>query len=182
MVWPRLAPFGDGFLNLIPKVLGRGGCIVFLLAKEERCLVDEDSDQPAFKGAFAAEPWRVARGGETAVFDCHFGFFRAVEDAVGDEMERLASVRELQLEGALFVFAGLAVGFEVAAGNGSVDVPDAFRGSGREFWGGGCHEQVPVLQIGLIRIGRWMRLQTISYHLPSAGQMKGPRITIVKIR
>jgi hypothetical protein len=70
----------------------------------------------------------------------------------------------------------------VAAGNGSVDVPDAFRGSGREFWGGGCHEQVPVLQIGLIRIGRWMRLQTISYHLPSAGQMKGPRITIVKIR
>src|SRR5580704_8743411 len=97
-------PFGEVFLNLIPKVFGRGGCIVFLPAKEERCLVDEDSDQPAFEGAFAAEPWRVARGGDPTVFDCHFGFFSAVEDALGDEMERLASVRELQLEDALFVF------------------------------------------------------------------------------
>jgi hypothetical protein len=25
-------------------------------------------------------------------------------------------------------------------------VPDAFRGRGKEFWGGGCHKHVSVLQ------------------------------------
>ncbi len=54
-------------------------------------------------------------------------------------MEQLAAVRELQLEGALDLFAGMAVGFDVAATNGEVGLLDAFRGSG-EFRGGVCHK------------------------------------------
>jgi len=102
---------------VLREVLGR---IVFLLAEKERCLVDEDSDQPAFEGAFAAESWRVARGGEAAVFNCFVGFLNALEDAARDEMQQPAAARELQLEGALPLVAGLAVGFEVAATNGKV--------------------------------------------------------------
>jgi hypothetical protein len=109
----RLAPFGDVFRKL-------PGRIVFLLAEKEGCLVDEDSDQPAFEGAFAAESWGVARGGEAAVFNRFVGFLNAAEDAARDEMQQPAAARELQLEGALPLVAEFAVGFEVAAGHGKV--------------------------------------------------------------
>src|SRR5216684_2438250 len=136
--WPvsaRLAPFGEVFSDLFPEVFGGGGRVALPPAEEERCLVDEDSDQPAFEGAFAAESWWVARGLEATVFDRFLGFLNAVEDAAGDEMKQLAAVRELQLEGALDLFAGMAVGFDVAGTNGEVGLLDAFRGSG-EFRGG----------------------------------------------
>jgi hypothetical protein len=135
-----LVPFGD----VVREALGR---IVFLLAEKERGLVDEDSDQPASKGAFAAEAWRVARGGEAAVFDCFLGFLNAVEDAARDEIQQPAAARELQLEGALPLVAGLAVGFEVAATSGKVSLLDGSRGRGEEFWGGVGHKHVSVLQL-----------------------------------
>ncbi len=60
-------------------------------------------------------------------------------------MEQLAAARKLQLEGAFSFFAGIAVGFEVAATDGNVDRLNAFRGKG-VFWGGVCHKHVFVLQ------------------------------------
>src|ERR1700756_448569 len=78
--WTRLyglAPFGEG--------LGRGGCGTLLAVEQERRLLDEDSEQPAFEGAFVAECRRVAGGGAVAVFDCDFGLLVAVEDVVCDE-------------------------------------------------------------------------------------------------
>jgi hypothetical protein len=158
----KLASVGEWFGDLFPDLfrLGAGG-IAMLPAEEERCLVDEDSDKPAFEGAFAAESWGVAGGCDSAVFYRLLGVLNAVEDAAGDEMEQFAAVRELQVEGrvfvllgdfvffsffSLFVLAGLTAGFGAAGGDGSVDVPDAFRGRGRKFWGGGCHKHVSVLQ------------------------------------
>jgi len=108
-----LAALGDVFR----EVPGR---IVFLLAEKERGLVDEDSDEPAFEGAFAAEAWRIARGGEAAVFNCFLGFLNAVEDSACDEIQQPAAARELELEGALPLVAELAVGFAVAASHGKV--------------------------------------------------------------
>jgi hypothetical protein len=117
------------FRDLFPEAPGRSGCVALLVAEEERCLVDEDSDQPAFEGAFAAECWWIARGFEATVFDRLLGFRNAVEDAACNEMKQLATAGELQLEG-VFVFAGFAVGFEGAATDGKVDPLDAFRGRG----------------------------------------------------
>ena len=134
----RLATFGE--------VCGRGGWFALSLAEEERCLVDEDSYQPAFEGAFHAELRRVARGREATVFDCFFSFRNGVEDAACDEKEQPAAVRELQLEGAFTFFGGFAVGFEVTATDGKVEWLGAFRGGG-EFWGGVCHKHVSVLQL-----------------------------------
>jgi len=124
--------------------------------EEERCLVDEDSDQPAFEGAFGAESWRVAGGCEAAVFYCLFGFFSAVQDAAGDEMEHLAGIGELQVKGILFdlpvdfiffILAGLAIRLAMAAGKGNVEMPGALLGRGKELRGGGCHKHVSVLQL-----------------------------------
>jgi hypothetical protein len=155
---PRLAPLGDWFGDLFFPDLFRlgGGCrIALLVAEKQGGLVDEDSDQPAFEGAFAAESWRVAGGCEAAVSYCLFGFFNAVEDAAGDEMEQLAGVRELQVEGVLFdlpvyfvffVQTGLAVGLAAAADNGNVEMLGAFLGSGKELRGDGYHKHVSVLQ------------------------------------
>jgi len=136
----RLAPFGEGFPDRFREGFGRGGWVALSPAKEERGLVDEDSDQPAFEGAFAAESWRVAGGLEAAVFDRFFGFLDAVEDAACDEMEQPSAARELQLEGVFPDFAGLAVGFEVAATCGKNGLLDRFRGGGDEFWGGVGHK------------------------------------------
>ena len=119
-----------------------------LPAKEKCCLVDEDSDQPAFEGAFAAESWRVARGCDAAVFDCLFGLLNAVEDAACDEMKQPAAARELQLEGAFAGFGGLAIGFEVAATNGKIELLDGSRGRGKEFGGGVGHKHIFSLQLG----------------------------------
>src|SRR5437660_7021165 len=98
----------------------RGGWVGLPIA-EKRCLVDEDSYQPAFEGAFGGESWRVAGGGSATVFDCLIGFFSTVEDAECDEPEQFAAARELLFEGGLAIFAGFAVGLEVAAGSGHVD-------------------------------------------------------------
>jgi hypothetical protein len=108
-------------------------------AKEKGCFVDEDSDQPAFEGAFAAEGRRVAGGLEAAIFDGFFGFLDAVEDAACEEVKQAAAARELQFEGLSAFIAGFAVGFAVAAANGRVVLLDRFRGSG-EFRGGVCHK------------------------------------------
>ena len=134
-----------------------------LPAKEERCLVDEDSDQPAFEGTFAAESWWVARGLEAAVFDRLFGFLNAVEDAAGEEGEQLAAARELQLEGLFAFFAGFAVRFEAAANDGKADLLDRFRGSG-EFWGGVCHNH-SLYCVSLIGFMQMDTLDTIFLHL-----------------
>jgi len=75
-----------------------------------------------------------------------FGYIDGGEDAACDEMKHLAAVGKLPFEGASGLFAGFAVGFQVAATNGKVGVLDAFRGSG-EFWGGVCHKHVSVLQL-----------------------------------
>ena len=141
---PRLAPFGELLSELLREALG---CVVFLLAQKEGGLVDEDSDQPAFEGAFAAESRRVARGGEATVFYRFLGFLDAVEDAACDEMQQAAAARELELEGALPFVAGWAVGFEVAAGHGKVGMAAGFRGGGEEFWGGVGHEHISLLQV-----------------------------------
>ena len=130
----------------MPAFASLSGRIALLPAKEKRCLVDEDSDQPAFEGAFVLEPWWIARGGKVTVLDRRFGYIDGGEDAAGDEMKHLAAAVKLQLEGALGLFAGYAVGFKVAATNGKVGRFDAFRGSG-EFWGGVCHKHVSVLQL-----------------------------------
>jgi hypothetical protein len=175
--WPwtvssRLAPFR----NVSRDVFGRDGRVALPPAKEERCLVDEDSDQPAFEGAFAAEPWGVARGRETTVFYRLFGFFSAVEDAAGDEMKQFAAARELQLEGALDLFAGRAVGFEVAATNGNVDLLDAFRGRGEEFLDGVCHKHHVFGLWATKSIGRVcsrLHVHTNFLHLPD--KRKGTR-------
>ena len=113
---------------------------------EKRCLVDEDSYQPAFEGAFGGESWRVAGGGLATVFDCLIGFFSTVEDAECDEPEQFAAARELLFEGGLAIFAGSAVGLGVAAGGARVDSTDAFCGDGK-FRGGGCHKHISVLQL-----------------------------------
>lgn len=60
-----------------------------LSAEEERGLVDEDSDQPTFEGAFTAAIGWILRGSVEAVFYRFFGFVRAVEDAAGDEIKQL---------------------------------------------------------------------------------------------
>jgi hypothetical protein len=120
-------------------VFGRGGGVALSSAKEKRCLVDQDSDQPAFEGAFAAEAWRVAGGLEATVFDSFFGFLDAVEDAACEEMKQAATARELQFEGLFPFVADFAVGFAVAAANGRVEWLDRSRGSG-EFGGGVCHK------------------------------------------
>jgi hypothetical protein len=174
-----LAPFGEVLCDLFREGLGRGGCVALSLAEEERCLVDEDSDQPAFEGTFAAEFWWVARGRQATVFDRLFGFLNAVEDAACDEMKQLAAARELQLEGALDLFAGFAVGFEVAATNGKVDLLDAFRGSG-EFWGGVCHKHHVF---GYKKYRSRMQGSTRAYNLLTfAGQAKRDEMAIQKIR
>jgi hypothetical protein len=129
----RLAAFGEVFR----EVLGR---IVFLLAEKEGGLVDEDSYQPALEGAFAAELWRVARGGEAAVFDRFVGFFNAVEDAACDEMQQAVAARELQLEAAPPLVARWAAGFDGAASHGKVGLVGGPRGRGEEFWGGVGHK------------------------------------------
>jgi hypothetical protein len=155
--WRRgLAAFGEVFREGPRR-------IVFLLAEKERGLVDEDSDQPAFEGAFGAESWRVSRGGEAAVFDCFLGFLNAVEDAARDEIQQPAAARELQLEGALPLVAGLAVGFEVAAGHGKVDVLDGSRGRGKEFWGGVGHKHL-CTAASLVCVCRCVRLHTRFLH------------------
>jgi hypothetical protein len=144
---PRLARFGE--------VFGRVRGVALPSAKEKGCLVDEDADQPAFEGSFAAEGWRIAGGGEATVFDGFFGFLGAVEDAACEEVKEAAAVGELQLEGVCRVFpivfavvfamvlagfAGDTVGFEVAAACGKAGVLDRFRGGGDEFWGGVGHK------------------------------------------
>jgi hypothetical protein len=121
------------------EMFGRGGGVALPRAKEKRCLVDEDSDQPAFEGAFAAEAWRVAGGLEATVFDGFFGFLDTIEDAACEEVKQAAAARELQFEGLFPFIAGFAVGFAVAAASGRVELLDRFRGSG-EFWGGVCHK------------------------------------------
>jgi hypothetical protein len=128
--------------------LSGDGCIALPVAKEERGLVDEDSDQPAFEGSFAAEPWQIARGGEATVFDCLLGFIDAVEDSACDEIKQLSIARELEFEGALQIFARFAVGFEAAASDGKVDSLDSSRSDGT-FWGGVCHKRYhfSVLQL-----------------------------------
>jgi hypothetical protein len=141
---PRLAPFGELLSELLWEALGS---VVFLLAQKERGLVDEDSDQPAFEGAFAAESRWVARGGEATVFDCFLGFLDAVEDAACDEMQQAAAARELELEGALPFVAGWAVGFEVSAGRGKVGMVGRCRSGGKEFWGGVGHKHISLLQL-----------------------------------
>lgn len=138
-------------------------------AKEKGCLVDEDSDQPAFEGAFAAEAGRIAGGGEATVFDGFFGFLDAVEDAACEEEEEAAAAGELQLEGVFgvvpsvfpsvfaSVFSGVAggtVGFEVAATCGKAGVLERFRGSGDEFWGGVGHKH-DVFSLLLYGKYRW---------------------------
>jgi hypothetical protein len=143
----RLDEGGEDNLFSAGIDFGGGGRVALPPAKEERCFVDEDSDQPAFEGAFAAESWWVSGGRETAVFDCLFGFLGAVEDALGYEIKQTAVARELQIEGALGIFCGFAVGFEVAASDGNVEVPDGLRGGGEEFWGGVCHKHVSVLPL-----------------------------------
>src|ERR1700751_41681 len=90
----------------------RGGWVGSPVA-EERRLIDEDSYEPAFEGAFAGECWRIAGGGSATVFDCLIGFFGTVEDAECDELEQFAAARELLIEGGLAIFAGFAVGVEV---------------------------------------------------------------------
>lgn len=125
-------PWGGGRNRLCVGIRFEGdGRIVF--PAEERCLVDQDSDDPAFEGAFTAECRRVARGGKTTVFDRLVGFLDAVEDAACDELKQPAAARELQFEGGRDVFAGLAVGFEVAVISGKAGPLDALRGSGEEF-------------------------------------------------
>ncbi len=118
-----------------------------LRAEEQRGLVDAASEQTAFEGAFAGESWWIARGGEAAVFNRFVGLLNAVEDAACNEMQQPAAARELQFEGALPLVAGLAVGFEVAATSGKVNLLDGSRGRGKEFWGGVCHKHVSVLQL-----------------------------------
>ena len=105
-----------------------------LLVSEEACLVNEDSDQPAFEGAFAAAlGWVAGGGGAETVFDRGFGFLRAVEDAAGDEVKQLVIVGELQLELLpLDIGARLAVLFERAATEGNASVISAVRGGGEE--------------------------------------------------
>ena len=128
------------------SALGKVLRVALPLAEEEGGFVDEDSDQPAFEGAFVFELWWIARGGKVTVSDRRFGYIDGGEDAACDEMKHLAAAGKLQLEGALDVFAGFAVGFKVAATNGKVGLLDAFRGN-RKFWGGVCHKHVSVLQL-----------------------------------
>jgi len=130
-----------------------------LRPEEERCLVDQNSDQPTFEGAFGAESWRVAGGCQSAVFYRLVGFFNAVQNAAGDEMEQFAGTREPQVKGilfdlpvyfvffAFFVLAGLGVGLAVAAGKWNVEMPGASLGSVKELGGGRCHKHVSVLQL-----------------------------------
>jgi hypothetical protein len=136
----QLAGFGD----VLREALGG---IVLLLAEKERGLVDEDSDQPAFEGAFGAESWRVARGGDTTVFDCFLGFLHAVKDATGYEMQQSVAARELEFEGALPLVARRAVGFEVAAGHGKVGLLGGSRGRGEDFWGDEGHKHISLLRL-----------------------------------
>jgi hypothetical protein len=136
-----------------------------LPAKKKRCLVDEDSDQPAFEGAFAAESWWVARGRAAAVFDRLLGFLDAVEDAACDEMKQLAAAREPQLEGVFLFFAGVAVGFEVTAINGNIDLLGALGGK-VEFWGVVCHKHFLCATTSIGCVCRCVRLHTNFLHLP----------------
>src|SRR6202011_2921967 len=92
-------------LYLVPAFASLSGRIALLPAKEKRCLVDEDSDQPAFEGAFVLEPWWIARGGKATVSDRRFGFINGNEDAACDEMKQLTAARELLFEGVFSVFA-----------------------------------------------------------------------------
>jgi hypothetical protein len=131
----ELTPLGEAFRDWFREV----GRIVLPLTEKNRCLVDEDSDQPAFEGAFAAELWRVSRGREATVFYGLLGLLDAGEDAACDEIKQPATAREPQLKGVFLFFAGFAVGFEVTAINGNIDVLGAFGGNG-EFWGGVCHK------------------------------------------
>jgi hypothetical protein len=127
---------------------------------EERCLVDEDSYEPAFEGAFGGESWRVAGGGSATVFDCLIGFFSTVEDAECDELEQFAAAGKLLFEGGVDVFAGFAVGLEeAAAGSGKVDSTDALPGDGK-FRGGGCHKHNSVLQVVYLGYAARLRLHT----------------------
>jgi hypothetical protein len=141
-----------------------------LYAEEERGLVDEDSDEPAFEGAFAAAVRWILRGGVEAVFNRFFGFVRAVEDAAGDEIKQLVVARELLFEGPLKIGAGLAVRFERTATDGDADLIHAVRGSGEECWGGGWHS-VPLGSVELHFVFTDGRFAYEPF--ASAGQMKG---------
>lgn len=152
------------------EAIRRGGGIALLLAEEERCLVDEDSNQPAFEGAFAAAIRWIVRGSAETVFDRFLGFLRVIEDAAGDEVQQPSIAREPQFEGALEILAGLAVGFERAATDGNVSVIHAVPGSGEECWGGGCHKHACVFR----GVSFVMQMGRFAYELSaSTGQMKG---------
>ena len=83
-----------------------------LFGQKEHCLVDEDSDQPALDGAFAAAIGWIARGsGAQTVFHRVFGILGTVEDAAADEIKQFVIAREVQFERASEGGARLAVGF-----------------------------------------------------------------------
>lgn len=133
-----LEDFGVGF---------RGGCAAALSVEEQRCLVDEDSDQPAFERSFVFERRRVARGGEPAVSDGAVGEVDRAEDAAGDELKHLMAAREPLSEG---ICVPLLVWFEVGADIRNADLLIAFRGGREEITGSVSHEHHFLSQLGLL--------------------------------
>jgi hypothetical protein len=84
---------------------------VAFVAKEERCLVDEDSEQPALEGSFVLELRRIDGGRTMTVSNCVFGCIDGGEDATGYEMKHLSTVQELLIEAVSVEFT---ISFETA--------------------------------------------------------------------
>jgi hypothetical protein len=66
----------------------------FVLAENGQSLIDKDPDQPAAKGAFVFEAWRIARRSHPAVFDSTVGSFRTAENSTSDEVQQLVTTPE----------------------------------------------------------------------------------------
>ena len=130
--WPmgsRLTCFGKRF--------GGSGRFASLPGKQEGCLVDENSHEPAFEGAFVLELWAIAGGGATTVPDCLLGFINGSEDATCYEMEHFATARKLLIEN---VFANFTVRVGVGANIRNADLLTGFRSGGNLYTGSVSHE------------------------------------------
>jgi hypothetical protein len=75
-----------------------------VLAENGQSLIDKDPNQPAAKGTFVLEAWRIAGRSHPAVFDSTVGSFRTAENSTSDEVQQLVTTPESRMKyGGIFV-------------------------------------------------------------------------------